>query len=64
MKAWLLILVLTTYDANSAYPVSTTMHGPMLPILENCMRIRQMISEDLNRLEDGSSVYVECKELP
>lgn len=64
MKAWLLLLTLTTYDANSAYPVSTIMRGPLLPILENCMQIRQMISEDLNRLEDGSSVYVECKELP
>ena len=61
LKAWLLILLLTDYQ--EGYPAVHKMDGPRLPADADCVTIRQLISQDLNYLEGGKSVYVECQEV-
>lgn len=62
IAAWLLMILLSDYGG-SGFPVVIQMQGPRLPPDADCMVIRQIISQDLNLLEGGVAVYVECQQL-
>ena len=64
MKAWLIIGWLTIYDPTAGYPLTLPSDVYVrLPSLAPCASIRQMVSHDLNSMDDDRSILLECKEL-
>lgn len=60
--AWALMGTVTVYDTTTSYPSPQRSLFSLLPSEEVCQLARQTVSQDLNRMEAGTSFYLECLE--